>query len=343
MSLELPEPQPFGHIYQAQALIPPSGIIYEGNPVIPIPAEEVNNNRNPGPVNHSSCSSGEDEEDNDLSQDHQEEGGSLQSRVRQRQQLFSSNMEIIQSKLKLRNREDDEYQVMGGDDENQVEGEDGEARKIKTEVETKENAPGEAKKRSMKKVKTAKKEKKKGAEERQFACGHCDYKATQKISLLRHLEVHAGKKFACEEADCGKSYRWETDLRRHQVSAHSNLTFPCPEPDCDYVGRSGRNLTTHRRSKHSGDRPDLICQICGERFSSSSYLEVHVNSRHLGHRVVCSECEEVFATKANLQRHQREKHEGGEVRCEFCDKSFSRKNTKDRHVKKSHSTMILGI
>ena len=122
--------------------------------------------------------------DSELSQDQQEEGGSLESRVRQRMRLYSSNLEIIETKLKLRNQgngEDEENKVdgenfgnqvvglndenqddgenyenndVGDDDESQAEGakKDDEAEKSKTEMETEEN-PGGADKKSIKKAK----------------------------------------------------------------------------------------------------------------------------------------------------------------------------------------------
>ena len=73
-----------------------------------------------------------------------------------------------------------------------------EGRKI--EMKTKKAA----KRRSVKKMKEVKKEKKKEGK-REFQCDHCDYKATQKINLVRHLGVHTGQRFSC--ADCGKIYR----------------------------------------------------------------------------------------------------------------------------------------
>ena len=161
-----PEPQDF----QVRAPLPPSGIIYEGNLVIP--GGEVNNNPD---------SSGEEDMDSELSQDQQEEGGSLESRVRQRMRLYSSNLEIIETKLKLRNQGNGEdegnkvdgenfgNQVVGlfgenqddwenyetnDDEDSQAEGakKDDEAEKSKTEMETEEN-PGGADKKSIKKAK----------------------------------------------------------------------------------------------------------------------------------------------------------------------------------------------
>ena len=70
----------------------------------------------------------------------------------------------------------------------------------KIEMKTKKAA----KRRSVKKMKEVEKEKKKEGK-REFQCDHCDYKATQKINLVRHLGVHTGQRFSC--ADCGKIYR----------------------------------------------------------------------------------------------------------------------------------------
>ena len=311
----------------------------------------------------------------------EEEGGSLSDRVRKRQQLYSSNLEIIRRKLakidhvemegendeakreieetaggkgkakrksgkkvKKGNKEREEFCVMnnnqdtgdpssisveedGGLSQDQQE-EGGSPKEVEGKIyddEEKKAAGSKAKKRSVKK-----------GGEGGFQCGHCGYLATQKISLDRHLRVHAGKRLVC--SDCGKSYKWETDLRRHRERSHSQLTFPCPEPSCDYVGQSQRNLAAHRRSKHSpGPRPELICPVCGRQFSSKSYLEDHLKSKHEEIKEVCPGCGEMFASKGNLQRHIREKHkEGGEIPCSFCGQTFSRKFTRDRHVKTAH-------
>ena len=172
--------------------------------------------------------------------------------------------------------------------------------------------------RPKKMLKNGKKSKKIGGVG-EFLCQYCDYQATQKISLIRHLQVHGGKKYIC---DCGKTYRWEIDLRRHKESAHSQLTFPCPAPDCDYLGQSQRNLAAHMKSKHSRPRPELVCEICGSQFTSSHYKEVHIKSKHLGQKEVCLACGEDFATKTILQRHVKEKHTGGTIKCDFWDKMF---------------------
>ena len=308
-------------VYQAQAPLPPSGVIYEGNLAIfkarisGEPVWVINNNENPGVLGNIS---GEEEKEPSQDQPQQVEGASPESGLK----LFINQFERVETDTKLFINQIERVETnttVGNVDK----------RKVKKEEIGKK----------AKKAKKAKKEKKKGGE-RDFQCDQCDYKATQKISLTRHLQVHAGKTFVCEEADCGKSYKWEVDLRRHKERTHSNLTFPCPDADCDYLGRSQRNLAVHKRSQHSGPRPDLVCQICGDQFSARQYLEVHIKSKHLGHREVCSVCGEDFATKAILQRHVKEKHIEGEFKCDFCDKTFTRKSSKESHVKKAHQNVI---
>ena len=47
-----------------------------------------------------------------------------------------------------------------------------------------------------------------------FPCDHCDYKATQKVNLLRHLKsVHEGVKFPCDHCDYKATQKFH--LLRH--------------------------------------------------------------------------------------------------------------------------------
>ena len=63
-----------------------------------------------------------------------------------------------------------------------------------------------------------------------FICEQCDYKATQKGYLLKHVKaIHEGVKFPCEQCDY-KAIRKE-NLLIHIKSTHEGIKFPCEQFD----------------------------------------------------------------------------------------------------------------
>ena len=58
-------------------------------------------------------------------------------------------------------------------------------------------------------------------------CSHCDYKASQKGNLQKHIEsIHESLKFSC--ILCSAQFSMKTSLETHID------TFPCPH--CEYKG-----------------------------------------------------------------------------------------------------------
>ena len=61
-----------------------------------------------------------------------------------------------------------------------------------------------------------------------FFCKQCDYKATCKTSLLKHMKsIHKGVKFPCEQCDY-KATR-KGNLMAHIKSTHKGVKFPCEQ------------------------------------------------------------------------------------------------------------------
>ena len=66
-----------------------------------------------------------------------------------------------------------------------------------------------------------------------FPCGQCDYKATQKGSLLEHVKsIHEGVKFPCDQCDYKASYNeeggfgvtWLYSKLNYQEEKHKELS-----------------------------------------------------------------------------------------------------------------------
>ena len=185
----------------------------------------------------------------DLSQGQQEEGGSLGSRVRQRQPLFFSNLEIIRRKL---NKMDNvENQVEGGNNE----------------VET---ATGKAKKRSGKK---GKKEKKLKKVKMTFPCPEpdSDYQDESERSQ------HSGPRPDLFCQFCGSQFGSSNNLKIHINSQHLGLREVCTVCGKHFAAKA--ILQMHVKENHE-DGTDLKCNFCDKSFSRKDYKDRHVKKAH---------------------------------------------------------------
>ena len=72
-----------------------------------------------------------------------------------------------------------------------------------------------------------------GESHKSFPCIHCDYKATQKGNLKKHIEaVHDDIKFKCKI--CGVKMSQKGYLKRHIKSKHVAQSKENQDTDSDY-------------------------------------------------------------------------------------------------------------
>ena len=82
-----------------------------------------------------------------------------------------------------------------------------------------------------------------------YPCNQCQYEATQKSSLIRHIQsIHEGLRYNCNQ--CNYTAKLKDILRIHIKSKHLGIKYCCNL--CQYEATEKRILKRHMQSTHEG-------------------------------------------------------------------------------------------
>ena len=117
---------------------------------------------------------------------------------------------------------------------------------------------------------------------RPFICSFngCDQRFIRSQQLKRHEVSHSDTTpFECSE--CQKSYKLDTDLKRHQLMKHKNIlpSYKCGYVDCHQVFQSQWFLDKHKRLFHNSVQRIKMCDWPGCFYQTRSYQDIYDHKR----------------------------------------------------------------
>ncbi|XP_028909549.1 zinc finger protein 397 [Ornithorhynchus anatinus] len=159
---------------------------------------------------------------------------------------------------------------------------------------------------------------------RRAAPGGGDFK---KVREAQKRPAAEKRSYECNE--CGKAFKWSSNLRAHErIHTGENLRR-CD--DCGKAFSARSTLIIHQRI-HTGEKP-YQCSECGKAFSQHSSLIYHERV-HTGEKPYkCNECGKIFKISSNLRAHERIHTGEKPYECNECGKAFRNRSTLKTHLR----------
>ncbi|CAL1532613.1 unnamed protein product [Lymnaea stagnalis] len=166
-----------------------------------------------------------------------------------------------------------------------------------------------------------------------------DNRSENSDSYQEPVESGNGGEFKCDE--CPKTFEWQANLQRHQLTHDADRKFPCE--NCDKVFTDPSNLQRHIRSQHVGARSHA-CAECGKTFATSSGLKQHQHIHSSIKPFQCEVCLKAYTQFSNLCRHKRMHADcRQQIKCKDCGQAFSTVTSLSKHKRFCEGVMRNGM
>ena len=193
--------------------------------------------------------------------------------------------------------------------------------------------------------------------EKNFACAHCDYKASVPFLLTKHLRrMHSQQARAHLCQDCGAQFTEKTYLLAHIRNVHGvKEDMFCYH--CGIVIKSPTLILEHVKEVHGSDsnRPvsnnsekPFQCATCSEEFKTVDEIRTHLRTSHrdlrpegettsnnVKYKYACPHCPNLLSNKDSLEHHINRVHElTKKYPCTLCDEAFFDSRSLKKHERK---------
>nr|XP_021497864.1 zinc finger protein 790-like [Meriones unguiculatus] len=175
--------------------------------------------------------------------------------------------------------------------------------------------------------------------ERLYACQECGKVFTQRSHLTSHQKLHS-RENAYALGVFGKAFNHGSSLTSHEITYYHVANAGQKVYECEECGKGFRwhsNLSRHR-TPHGAERP-FSCEDCGKHFRF--YLHPSVQRRlHTDKKLYeCKECGKLLTCKSNLTRHHRIHTGERPYACQECGKAFTQRSHLTSHQKLHTNSM----
>ena len=167
-----------------------------------------------------------------------------------------------------------------------------------------------------------------------FKCQHCGKMFSKKFNYTSHLLRHSNvAAFRCDIEHCGKSFKRERTLHKHQSVFHEGRRERYLCGQCGQVFSSQSGFRTHVANHMGKDyvKRNVKCLVCDKLFRCDSDMKTHMVVHSKERPFVCSwpDCDQSFSQKASLKDHTNV-HEK-KYQCPLCEKAFGRERYLNMH------------
>jgi uncharacterized Zn-finger protein len=113
--------------------------------------------------------------------------------------------------------------------------------------------------------------------------------------------------YVCQHPDCGKTFRFKSEMVRHSTTHDNYRPFVCPIEACGKSFKRADALDNHMRT-HTRETP-FVCSYegCGMGFTTKASLRYHL-LKHKDDKIFkCSHpgCNKAFITHFQLKQHEK--------------------------------------